>query len=211
MTIIASIDGTASPRLVYLHSDTVGASIHPLEIYQEIRALRRTDESLRKFDLFMTMEGNISKGGGKFTERYAILKNTRIVPYDTSHVLIITGTLITDDGFEGIFAFDKAPLSPTTAVDIAYIPPQVEVIEVNTGSGVTPQDISDIADASAVEVWASTEALTILSDLAFVKDIEGGKWEIVGSEMVFYKADNTTEVARFSLDDPNTPTSRTRV
>jgi len=140
MTIIASIDGTVSPRLIYLHSDTVGTSIHPLEIYQEMRALRRTDESLRKFDLFMTMEGNISKGGGKFTERYAILKNTRIVPYDTSHVLIITGTLITDDGFEGIFAFDKAPLSPTTSVDIAYIPPQVEVIEVATGGALTAEE-----------------------------------------------------------------------
>lgn len=137
MTIIASIDGTLSPRLVYLHLDTVGTTLHPIDIYKAMRTLRGSDESLRKFDLFMQADGNVSKGGGKFTERYVTLLNTRIVPYDTSHVLTINGTLITDDGQEGIFAFDKAPLSPTTSVDIAYIPPQVEVIEVISGSGLS--------------------------------------------------------------------------
>ena len=39
----------------------------------------------------------------------------------------------------------------------------------------------------------------------FVKDIEGGRWEIdgVNSQMIFYKADNITEVARFDLKDIN--------
>jgi hypothetical protein len=159
MTIIASIDGTVSPRLIYLHSDTVGASVHPLEIYQDMRALRRTDESLRKFDLFMSMSGNVAKGGGKFTERYVTLLNTRIVPYDTSHVLTITGTIITDDGFEGIFAFDKTPLSATTTVDIAYVPPQVEVITVSTGGALTVEQdakLTQISNESSVmpeSIW----------------------------------------------------------
>ena len=96
MTIIASIDGAA--RRVYLHADTVGATIHPIEIYKEMRTMRGADELLRRWDLFMDASGNVSKGGGKFTERYVtLLDGTRIVPYDTSHVLIINGTLITDD------------------------------------------------------------------------------------------------------------------
>lgn len=37
------------------------------------------------------------------------------------------------------------------------------------------------------------------ADLQFLRDIEGGKWEIVGEQMIFYKANNTTEVARFDL------------
>jgi len=41
------------------------------------------------------------------------------------------------------------------------------------------------------------------TDLAFLKDIEGGRWIIVGTQMVFYAVDNVTEVARFNLLDNN--------
>ena len=141
MAVIASVDGPN--RRIYLHADTVGTTLHPIDIYREMRALRRTDETLRKFNLFMKMDGNIAKGGGKFTERYAtLLEGTRIVPFDTNHDLTINGTLITDDGFEGISAFDRTPLSVNTAVNINYVPPQVEVIEVATGA-VTPTEIRD--------------------------------------------------------------------
>jgi hypothetical protein len=33
----------------------------------------------------------------------------------------------------------------------------------------------------------------------FLSHIEGGKWKIVGNQMIFYKADNATEVIRFNL------------
>ena len=161
MPIIASIDGNVSPRLVYLHADTVGTTVNPIDIYKEMRTLRSVDESLRKFDLFMKASGNDTKGAGKFTERYVTLLNTRIVPFNTNHVLTINGTLITDDGFEGIYAFDKSPLSSSTSVDIAYIPPQVEIIIISTGSAVTTQDKIDIASQAASRVWgASTRLLT---------------------------------------------------
>lgn len=41
----------------------------------------------------------------------------------------------------------------------------------------------------------------------FIKDIEGGRWHRVGSQMIFYKEDNTTEIARFNLlrSDDSTP------
>lgn len=74
---------------------------------------------------------------------------TKIVPYDTTHILSITGTIITDDGQEGIYCFDRSPLSATTSVSINYIPPQVEVITVNTGSGVTDENIDNIVK----DVW----------------------------------------------------------
>jgi len=35
--------------------------------------------------------------------------------------------------------------------------------------------------------------------LTFLKDIEGGRWKIEGNQMIFYKSDNVTEVARFNL------------
>lgn len=54
--------------------------------------------------------------------------------------------------------------------------------------------------------------LDILSDTAFISEIEGGKWEISGDEMIFYKADNVTEIARFTIarDANNNPIMRTR-
>lgn len=47
-------------------------------------------------------------------------------------------------------------------------------------------------------------ALTLVSgNVEFIKDIEGGRWDFDGNEMVFYKDDNITEVARFEILDIN--------
>jgi len=169
MTVIASIVPDY-PARIHLHSDTVDADVHPLAIYQEVRALRRTDESLRKFDMFCTMFGKVAKGGGKFTERYLRLNNDcRIVPFDTDHELTITGTIITDTGQEGTACFDRSPLSVATIVDINYVPPQVEVIEGSGGggSGATPQEIWEYATRTLTggTVGLSVEQATQLKEL----------------------------------------------
>jgi len=148
MAIIDYIDGPN--RDIYLSSSTLGSNVHPIDIYKEMRALRKQDEELRKYDVFLSAFGNISKGGGKFTERYVRCNNgARIVPFNTSHTLTIIGTIITDDGREGIDCFDRGPLSSTSLVSINYVPPQVEIIQIISGSGVTEQDKLDIAD----RVW----------------------------------------------------------
>jgi len=139
MAIIDHIDPVN--RRIYLSSETVDAEVHPIDIYVEMRALRRTDESLRSFDVFLKAYGNVPKGGGKYTERYVVCQSgTKIVPYDTSHALTITGTIITDDGYEGIYCFDRSLLSDGVTVDINYVPPQVEIIKVNVGSGLTQEE-----------------------------------------------------------------------
>lgn len=38
-------------------------------------------------------------------------------------------------------------------------------------------------------------------DIDLIVNEIGGKWEIVGNQMVFYKADNVTEIMRFNLFD----------
>jgi len=137
MALISSIDGTN--RKIYLSSDTVDTSIHPIDIYKEMRTLRANDEELRKFDLFMRAEGNVPKSSSTFTERYVILlEGTLIVPYDTTHTLTITGTIITDDGKEGVYCFDRSNL--TSQVDISYVPKQVEVIVVQGGLSTDEHD-----------------------------------------------------------------------
>jgi len=130
MALIDYIDGPN--RRIYLSADTMNTAWHPVDLYREVRALRRTDESLRKYDSFMRGDGNIDKGGGKATERYfTLLNGTRIVPYNASHIIDITGTIITDDGYEGAFCFDKSGLDYGVSVDIQYAPKQVEVINLN--------------------------------------------------------------------------------
>ena len=169
MTIISHIDGPN--RDIYLHADTVGASVHPIDIYKEMRQLRASNEELRKYDVFLRAYGNVYKGGGKYTERYVQEVNgTRIIPYDTSHTLTIIGTIITDDGQEGVACFDRSSLSPTTVVDINYQPPQVEVIEVATGSipaqeiaeAVWNADISQYNTSNTFGNFIQNKVLTVL-------------------------------------------------
>jgi hypothetical protein len=60
----------------------------------------------------------------------------------------------------------------------------------------------------------TTTLSSITTDITFIKGIEGGKWELTpdGTQMIFYKADNVTEIARFNItrDANNNPTARTR-
>lgn len=58
------------------------------------------------------------------------------------------------------------------------------------------EDVSSIA-GELTNIENKIDSVTI--DVTFIKDIEGGRWEIDGHQMVFYKDDNTTEVARFDL------------
>jgi len=174
VALVASVDGPN--RRIYLGVDSVGVDIHPIDIYKEVRTLRRTDETLRPFDVFMQGKGNEPKGSGKFTERYVVLLNgTRIVPYDGSHTLRVIGTVITDEGTSGISCFDRAPLTPTSIVDIEYEPPQVEIVTVNTGSGLTAaqadqlQDIFRILGLDAANPLSITDALIQVAGI--VQDI----------------------------------------
>lgn len=149
MAVIDYIDGLN--RRIYLHADTANAITHPMDIYREMRILRRTNETLRKYDVFLRAYGNIKKTDTKNTERYVMeMDGTRIIPYDITSSITINGTIITDDGQEGLDCFDKSSL--VNCVDINYFPPQVEVIEVNTGSGITEQDKQDIADLTENQI-----------------------------------------------------------
>ena len=167
-------------RRIYLSQETVDASIHPIDIYKEMRTLRRTDETLRPYDVFLKAYGNVPKGSGKYTERYVVCINgTKIVPYDTSQILTITGTIITDDGYEGVYCFDRSKLSPGIEVDINYVPPQVEVIQIGQQEVLTKLD-------------------TIEAKIDEILDIEEGNWKISNNQMIFYSR-NGNELMRFNL------------
>lgn len=137
MAVIDHIDGI--DRRIYLHSDTVNVGLTSFDsFYREYRTMREMDAELQKFAPFLVAEGNFPKGGGKFTPRYIkLLDGCRIVPYNTSHTLLVTIEIITDDRKSGIECFDRLPLSLTTRVDIDYDFKGFEIIQVVTGSALT--------------------------------------------------------------------------
>jgi len=68
-------------------------------------------------------------------------------------------------------------------------------------SSITVPTVVDTANA----IWEHASASQLLLDVSFIKGIEGGKWNIVSNQMIFYAADNTTEIARFNLFNNTTP------
>jgi len=126
-------------RRIYLLSGVT--EYHPLDdIYAEVRYLRRTDETLRKYFVFTQGGGNIPKNvsGTLRTPRYAIFKNCKVVVSEDTYV---TGEQLyaNEDGDivgKGPDCIDHA-LSPSDAY-LDYEPPGSEVIA--SGSGFTQSD-----------------------------------------------------------------------
>ena len=147
MPLVSSVDYTN--KRIYLSADTVGIEIDLIDVYKEVRALRRTNEDHRKFRPMMIAGGNLQKTATTFTPKFVqLLYGCRIVPFDTSHHLIVIREVFTDDGLVGHEVFDRSSLSPTTAVDIDVNVQEVEIRLVSTGgSAVLPDDITAIRDA----------------------------------------------------------------
>ena len=138
-----------STRRVYLLAGVT--EYHPLDdIYAEVRNLRRTDEDMRKYFMFIHGGGIIPKNvtGDLRTPRYAILQNCKVVVSGDTYV---TGEQLYAD--ENGDVVGKGPdcvdhdLSPEDAY-LDYEPPGSEVILVESSS-LTEQDKADIING----VW----------------------------------------------------------
>lgn len=130
MSIADPVIDHIDPALKRIFLKAGVTSYHPVaDIYPEIRQLRQLNESLRWFDMPVTAAGNIPKGGGKFTSRYAVFcHGWKVVPQDVTHALYVTGEQITDDGQSGPACLDTLSLSPGTNVTIHYEPPASELV-----------------------------------------------------------------------------------
>jgi len=200
-------------KIVFI-KDTV-LTFHPVaDMYSEVRSIRRVDESVRRMDNPVSAQGN-EPAGSNFTPRRAVMNNGwRIgIEYPSNSTLAITGEMISDDGFAGaqLVKLDFMPVGISALVN--YTPPSSEVITTTTVTTVVTGDLAAVeAKVDAIPtnpvLVTDTRLDTLVADVEYIKDIEGGKWELVGNEMIFYKADNITEVSRFTIVDN---VSRTRV
>ena len=122
---------------------------------------------------------------------YFFLNNTvgwRIKPPEEDITIYLTGNLAVED--VSLPAFVPTDGNFTTAIlGLQQVTQGVELSEPPTVGQIT------------AGVWGDASAIQLLSDVAFIKKIEGGRWKIESNQMIFYEDDNTTEVARFNLFD----------
>lgn len=140
MAVILSINGAT--RRVYLDPAAAVAGVltfHPVvNVYAEYKALRASNEAIRPYNAFMRAEGNVPKGGGKYTPRYLLLlEGTKLViPAGVGRV-VLTGELLTDDQSDPL---DVSLVSGPCVVD--YKPSEAEIITVPTGGALTPEQVA---------------------------------------------------------------------
>lgn len=129
MANVASVD-YASQRL-YLHADTVAGGFDVIAAYFEVCALRAANVyGEQHYPNPLSAEGNIAKGGGRFTPRYGVLAaGWRLVPYDAAHLLRILVEILSADGISDVSVFDRSTVVSHVDIDIAYR--QVEVVQVS--------------------------------------------------------------------------------
>lgn len=195
-------------RRIYLKQGIT--EFHPVtDLYAEYKNKRRLDESFRAWEPLLIASGNIKKSSTKATPRYLVLlKGCKVIPYDEEGDLWQTGDMITDSPEIDPTLYDTGLLNNSVRIFIS--PPEAEIIYVSTGSGLSPEQntkLMDLPDAldNAQAVWDNHSRG---DKLDFIHDTQAGKWEIKGNQMVFYAADNETEIGRFNLlDDSGLPTS----
>ncbi len=150
-------------KRIYLSSETVALdSLDTLDVYKEVRGLRRTNTDHRKFNRMIVAGELFEKTTGNFTQSYVrLLNGCRIVPFDTSHDIKLIRETFTDDNFSGRDCFDRSSLSPTTAVDIDVDIKEVEIRLIPTGSAdLTPVlDAISTVDGKADQINIRTERI----------------------------------------------------
>lgn len=149
MPLIAAVD--YPQRRIFLGPDSVGVEVLPIDIYTEMRSRRRINaDNDRKFLPMVTAFGNERIGPTTSTPRFTDIQDgVRIVPFDTAHSLLIRGQLISrSEGLAGRDLFDRSSL--TSEVDIDYQPPQVEVVQVSSGSGLDAEQDARLTNIDAL-------------------------------------------------------------
>lgn len=146
MPLVSSVDYVA--KRIYLSVDSVGVVLDMMDVYREVRALRRVTEAHRGFRPMIVAGGNVEKlTGVTFTQPYVqLLYGCRIVPYDAAQQLKLIRDTFTDDGFAGRDVFDRTAIASNVDLDVDVPAVEVRVVGGGGGGG-DPADVDAIATA----------------------------------------------------------------
>lgn len=154
-------------RLIYLLAGVT--EYHPVEdIYAEVRNLRRLDESLRGYDIFVTAGGSLPKNlaGTSRTPRYAIFHDCQVVLSGDTYVsgeqlfANAAGELVGS----GKDCIDRL-LSPADAY-ADYAPAEAEVIVIETSTDLSSiiAMLTDILKLTGNNIVATGDTIQIFED-----------------------------------------------
>jgi hypothetical protein len=135
MAIVQSVDYVN--KRIYLSASTMNVALDTLDVYREVRELRRITDSHQCYLPMVVAGGNLEKiPGVSYTPAYVqLLYGCRIIPYNSSHTLKLVRDTFTDDGVAGRDVFNRALLTPGVVVDIDVDVPELEIRQVNISGG----------------------------------------------------------------------------
>lgn len=152
MATVASVDYVN--RRIYLSADTVGVPLDTLDVYRDVRALRRVTEAHRRFKPMIVAGGNIGKTATTYTAPYVqLLYGCRIVPFDVAHSLLVIRDTFSDDGQAGVGCFDRSTVASEVDIDFSVDKVEVRTIDVSGGGG---GGSAPTAEQVAAAVWAQS-------------------------------------------------------
>jgi len=159
-----------------------------IDLYSDAKENWQTDPLLNKFRFPIRTIGGDDTLEGEVAPLYAfLLYGWRIRPDEANHILNIINGAVVVEGSPGSDPFADTAGAYNVRVRM-YVP--VKATQIN----------SDILSAQTLG-FADGTVGAALHNIAFLKNIEGGKWEIKSNQMIFYASDNLTEIARFNLFD----------
>jgi len=161
MTTVASVDYDA--KRIYLSATTVGVPLDTLDVYRDVRALRRTTEAHRKYKPMIVAGGNVQKTPTTFTQAYVqLLYGCYIVPYNVAQSLLVIRETFSDDGRSGVSCFARGTLTAEVDIDVQVSP--VEIRTVATGGGLTTEQSQMLMELYQLEGLKAESPLVVNGD-----------------------------------------------
>jgi hypothetical protein len=148
MPLVATVDYPT--RRIYLTAQALVGDFDTLEVYREVRALRKATEEHRKFRPMIVGGGNIQKTATSFTQAYVqLLNGCRIVPANVGGRIRLVRDTFTDDGAVGEACFDRTNISSNVDIDVAVLAVEIRTV---SGSGASSGLTTEQA-AKLDELW----------------------------------------------------------
>lgn len=170
-----------------------------VDIYSDWKEWFLQSDNAKYLQSLRTIGGDPTVGGQSVAPYYFLMNGWRIRPYEGNHVLTVDGNLFVDGGgnpFVSTVGNYNVLINLTTSI---------RAVTIVAGSGLSEQEHTQLMNNVALEstsqnIKSKTDTIN-WTDVEFMKDVEGGNWKIENNQMVFYKTDGTTEIARFDLFD----------
>ncbi len=168
-----TIDWATSPRNIEVTSDVNELTVQ--DIYDTLRNLAALPEAMDNLEI---VDGGGKDGG--IVAITVILKNAQVRFKDTGMPRLCKihgGNLFAVDEDN----HDMSPIGYKSNITVAYAQSTAPALVI------------------ATEEWTGAEKTQILSDVAFIRQVEQGRWKIVNNQLIFYESNGVSPLITFNL------------